>query len=98
MRNLAINRSSRIKLDRFLKTLELVRLGPAAREVRLGALIDLLRDKNLVGAGGRLRPGSGVDHGSDRRQVAMRAAEFAKAEFSAVNADAYPEIAAGEVS
>ena len=90
------NRSSRIKLDRFLKTLQLIRLGLAAREVRTGALIDLLRDQNLVRAGGGLRPGRGVDHGSDRSQVAMRAAEFPKAEFSAVNADAYPEIVAGE--
>jgi DNA-binding transcriptional LysR family regulator len=35
-------------LDRFWKTLE---LGLAARELRLGALVDFPGDKNLVGAG-----------------------------------------------
>ena len=51
-RQLAAKRSSRKKLDRSLEALEFVRPGLAAREVGLGALIDFLRDKDLVGAGG----------------------------------------------
>ena len=52
--------------------------------------MDFLRDQDLVGAGGGLGPGSGVDHGSDRGHVAMRAAELAETEFSRTDADAYP--------
>ena len=51
----------------------------------------MLRDKNLVGAGGGLRPGRRVDDGSDRSQVAMRAAELRKTEFARANADAYAD-------
>ncbi len=78
----------RVKLDRRLKALKAIRFCLAARQIRSRALIDLLCDKDLAGIGNRLRPRSGVYNRADCRQVAMRPAEFAKAQFTGMNTNA----------
>jgi hypothetical protein len=63
---------------------------PGCRQIRSRALIDHLCDKDLVGIGHRLRPRSGVYNRADGGRVAMRPAEFAEAQFTGMNTNAYP--------
>src|SRR4029453_2541309 len=71
-------------------------LRRAVLQIRLRAVKYGPRHEDLVGLGDRLGPGCGVDYGADRRQVTMGVPEFAKAEFTGVNADADPELAGGK--
>jgi hypothetical protein len=67
-----------------------IRFCLAARQIRSRAPIDLRCDEDLVGIGNRLRPRSGLYNRADCGQVAMRPAEFAKAQFTGMNTNANP--------
>src|SRR3954464_8404056 len=60
----------------------------------LRVLIHFPSHQNLIRAGSRLSPGSGIYDVADRGQVAMRAAELAEAELTCVDANANPEVTA----
>ena len=75
---------------------ELEFLNSTGCQFRLGTFMDGLRHQNFTGCCRRLRWGREIHNSPDCSQVAMRAAEFPEAEFSAVDSDAYPQLCAAE--
>src|SRR4051794_6908761 len=88
--------SRRVERHGFGKSLEAVLLSPATGRLDRRAPTHRLCQQDLPGGGGRLRPRGHVDDGADGREIAMRPAEFAETEFSAMHADADAEIDAVE--
>src|SRR3954468_3749494 len=86
---------SRVEQDGTVEALELVGLGHAVLQRVADALADRFGHQDLARSGDALRTGGGVDHRADGREVAMRAAELAEAQLTAMDADADAEIDAG---